>query len=246
VTGNNEGNTMRVESQRAYVLHTREYRDSSLLVELLSLQYGRCSAVAKGVRTNNKSSRARRSAIAPFAPLLVSWSGRGELKTLIQVESTAVRIPLQAKSLFSGMYVNELMCRLLQYSEPQPEIYALYEWVLLSLASTTALDVTLRRFELRLLEALGYGLNYRCDVDSGKVIDPKRDYWLDCERGFRALPTSTSPTVSVERIFSGQDILAIAEEAFTVDVRRAAKRLCRQALATHLGGKPLKSRELFL
>jgi len=237
---------MRVESQPAYVLHTREYRDSSLIVELLSLQYGRLSAVAKGVRNNNKSSRARRSAIAPFAPLLVSWTGKGELKTLIQVEGIALRIPLQAKALFSGMYVNELICRLLHYSDPQPEIHVLYEWVLLSLASSTALEVTLRRFELRLLEILGYGLDYSRDVNSGDAIEPDRQYLLDCERGFCAVPSPLSDDVTADRVFSGQDILAIAEEAFSEAVRPAAKRLCRQALAVHLGGKPLKSRELFV
>jgi DNA repair protein RecO (recombination protein O) len=237
---------MRVESQQGYVLHTREYRDSSLLVELMSLQYGRVSAVAKGVRNANKSSRARRSAITPFAPLLLSWSGRGELKTLIQVESSASTVSLAAKSLFSGMYVNELMCRLLQYSEPQPEIFALYEWVLLSLSGSAELDITLRRFELGLLEALGYGFDYASDFVSGAPLVPERLYWLDCERGFTELSAITQSAGSEQRIFRGEHLIAIAEEAYSVDVRRSAKRLCRQALAVHLGSKPLKSRELFV
>lgn len=236
---------MRVESQQAYVLHTREYRDTSLLVELMTAEYGRVSGVARGVRNNNKSSRARRSVIQPFAPLFVSWSGRGDLKTLTHFEFRAFEITLQGKCLFSGMYINELLTRLLQHYDEQSEIYTLYEWVLKSLPSITPIDITLRRFELQLLENLGYGYDFTADIESGELIKSGCNYLLDPRRGFIIVRQERIPESISMRVFKGEDIIALAAGEFTTSVRKSAKRLCRQALREHLGNKPLKSRELF-
>ena len=233
---------MRIESQPAYILHTRNYRDSSLIVDFLTPDYGRVSGVVKGVRSNGKSAKQRRSILQPFVSLLISWSGKSELKTITQFESRSVPIALQGKRLFSGLYVNELLSRLLQADEQHSEIYTLYEWVSNSLLDSSTIDVVLRKFELSLLSELGYGFDLSADVDSGKALMADQHYRFYPDRGF-VLLDSGSPVAAT--IFKGEDILAIASGEFTQQSRRAAKLLCRQALQPHLGSKPLRSRELF-
>ncbi|ARN75359.1 DNA repair protein RecO [Oceanicoccus sagamiensis] len=233
---------MRIESQPAYILHTRNYRDSSLIVDFLTPDYGRVSGVVKGVRSNSKSAKQRRSILQPFVSLLISWSGKSELKTITQFESRGVPIALQGKQLFSGLYVNELLSRLLQADEQHSEIYTLYEWVSKSLLDNATIDVVLRHFELSLLSELGYGFDLSADSESGAALKADQQYRFYPDRGFVLLEPNGPITASV---FRGEDILAIASGDFNEPARRAAKLLCRQALQAHLGNKPLRSRELF-
>ena len=233
---------MRIESQPAYILHTRNYRDSSLIVDFLTPDYGRVSGVVKGVRSNSKTAKQRRSILQPFVSLLISWSGKGELKTMTQFESRGVPIALQGKRLFSGLYINELLSRLLQADEQHSDIYTLYEWVSNSLSTSPTIDVVLRQFELSLLSELGYGFDLSVDVDSGEPLEADQQYRFYPDHGFVRQDSGQAITATV---FSGADLLAIANGEFTEQARRAAKLLCRQALQAHLGDKPLRSRELF-
>lgn len=233
---------MRIESQPAYILHTRNYRDSSLIVDFLTPDYGRVSGVVKGVRSNSKSAKQRRSLLQPFVSLFISWSGKSELKTITQFESRGMPIALQGKRLFSGLYVNELLSRLLQADEQHSEIYTLYEWVTNRLLDSDAIDVVLRHFELNLLSELGYGFDLSADIESGEALKPEQHYRFYPDRGFVQLEQGAP---MAPNLFKGEDILAIASGEFTEQSRRAAKLLCRQALQSHLGNKPLRSRELF-
>jgi DNA repair protein RecO (recombination protein O) len=233
---------MRIDIQPAYVLHTRHFRDSSLLVEFLTPDYGRVSAVVRGVRSSGKSAKQRRSLIQPFLPLLLSWSGNTDLKTITQVESHGVAVALAGQRLFSAMYINELLTRLLQHYDESPDIFALYKWTLVELLNHQYIDVVLRQFEMRLLEYLGYGLDLSSDIQNAQPLQVGIEYLFDNESGFVADIQGNNDR---GRIFLGEDLIALAQGNYTQQVRRAAKRLCRLALATHLGPKPLKSRELF-
>lgn len=233
----------RIESQPAYILHTRNYRDTSLIVEFLTADYGRVSGVIKGVRSTAKSARQKRSLSQPFIPLLLSWSGNSDLKTIIHLESRAAALPLQGQRLFSGLYTNELLTRLLQPYDVNPELFTLYEWVLRSLTKAPLIDVVLRHFELQLLEYLGYGIDFTVDVGTLEAITADNVYQFDEGRGFTVeMDNSAANKVP---LFSGEALLAIAQGNYTEVARRAAKQICRRALAVQLGPKPLKSRELF-
>lgn len=233
---------MRVELQPAYVLHSRHYRDSSLLVELLTPNYGRVSAVVKGVRSTTKHAKQRRSLIQPFIPLLISWSGQSGLKTIIHNESCGAAVSLHGQRLFSALYVNELLTRLLPHYDGNPATFQLYQHTISALAGDTPMDIVLRQFEIQLLEELGYGIDFTAQANSSEPLREDCDYRFEADCGF---VVEYGAVTDRSAIFCGEDLLALANGDYNDSARKAAKRLCRLALAAHLGSKPLKSRELF-
>ncbi len=225
--------------QPAFLLHARDFRDTSLLVELLTPESGRIGAVARGVGGQRRSA-GRRALLQPLVPLWIGWSGRGELKTLRQFEARAPMIALHGPALFSALYLNELLCRLLQRDDPHPDLFTDYEVALARLAVDPRVDLPLRHFELRLLESLGYGFSLQVDAE-GEALQAGGWYRFDADSGLRRLPGRTADALA------GADLLefAAAADDCSDDTRRTLKRLCRQALQPHLGERPLKSRQLF-
>lgn len=233
---------MRVDLQPAYVIHRRPYRDSSVLLDIFTAEYGRISLVARGARRQSRKGSSA-ALLQPFIPLLVSFSGRLELKTLVATES-AQRMPaLNGDRLFSGMYMNELLVRLLHRNDAHPTLFASYSEALKALGGVTLVDTVLRRFELTLLEELGYRLEFEVDSASGQRIQESQWYRYDPGLGLVACGDVTD---SLNTAFSGAQLLAMASGEFGGLARLPAKRLLREALAVHLGGEPLRSRELFL
>jgi DNA repair protein RecO (recombination protein O) len=216
-----------------YVLHSRPYKESSALVDLFSVD-GRCRAVLRGAR-GRTGSLAR-----PFTPLDVELRGRSELKTVARVEQAGVPHLFGGDVLFSGLYLNELIVRLLPADDPHPGLFEHYAATLIALSEGRALQPLLRAFEWRLLEDLGYG--FALDEDgAGEPIDPAGLYRYRSDGGFEAIG-ALEPGA-----FHGRDLLALADADWSsAGALSAAKRLMRQALAPHLGGKPLISRELLI
>lgn len=218
------------EQAAAFVLHSRPYRETSLLVDLFTLEYGRISVVARGAR---RSGSARRFTLQPFQSLHVSWSGRHELKNLSQAEVPQVMSQPVGKALLCGLYANELLQRLLQPADPHPRLYLYYTYLIRELQQSTDLEGALRTFERQLLESMGYG------IALGHCL-PGRYYQYDTRQGMIEVMTDKGS-------YTGECLLAIAEDHYELaEVRRAAKRLMREALAPLLGVNPLKSRELFM
>ncbi len=256
--------TKRVSLQPCYVLHRRSYRDTSALLDVWSAEFGRVGLVARGVR--RPRSRLQ-GLIQPFQPLLLSWSGRGELYTLAKAEACGSVFRLDGDLVFSGFYINELMIRLVHREDPHPGLYSVYENTLRALAvlsstayagaqsrepSIMALDGlafaeqrALRLFEKRLLEHIGYGLMLDRDAEKGAPVEKDRNYGYILDRGpVTQHGVALQPGVSV---ISGRSLLSLArEELNTEESLRDAKHLMRIALDTHLGGKPLQSRRLLI
>ncbi len=145
----------RVTLHPVFILHTRPFRDTSLLVDALTTEYGRISVLARGVRTARTPLR---GILQPFVPLLMSWSGKGELVSMSKVEAVGLPYSLQGKALISGFYLNELIMRLLHRYDPHPILYDAYQQALLGLQQKTTIELVLRLFEKCLLKELGYGL----------------------------------------------------------------------------------------
>lgn len=238
----------RIECQPAYLLHTRPYRNTSLIIEIFSQDFGRIGLVARGVR----SSRSRLAAqLLPFQRLLLSWQGRGELKTLVDIEVDGRPCWLRGNALISGLYSNELIFKLLQRDDPHPDLLQYYETFLQALgqlqpgetAVAVQMEIILRQFEKNLLQELGYGLSFEWDARSGQSIEAECRYHYYFDEG----PVLCSEPSSRLSTVSGATLLALAnDEALDESSRREAKQLMRNALARHLDGRPLNSRRLFL
>lgn len=228
---------MRVELQPVYVLHSRPFKDSSLIVDTLSHEYGRLSLLAKGARSAKSR---QRQLCQPFIPLLVSWQGKSHLKTLTSIESRHAVAPLRGDHLYSGLYLNELLVRLLPEQDACPEVYLRYSQALIQLSSLASLEPVLRDFELGLLADLGYRVDFTFDAMRGCPLDAASEYeWRD-QQGWGAV------TGALPGAFSGACLLAIGQGDYReAETLKQAKRLTRMLLKPLLGQRPLQSRQLF-
>ncbi|RLQ21502.1 DNA repair protein RecO [Seongchinamella sediminis] len=232
---------MRVHLQPAYILHRRPYRDSSLILEVFCAEHGRLSLVSKGARRRSRGGSSS-ALLQPFVPLLLSFSGRSEMKTLTQLEAAGPPFALRGERLFSGMYLNELLVRLLHRHDPHPRLFARYGNALAELSAEGGIEATLRRFELGLLDELGYHLSLAEDGLSGEGLEPGGWYHYEPDHGLVPGMPGTDPA---RPAYAGADLLALARGEFDGPASATARRLLRQVLALHLGDAPLKSRDLF-
>ena len=158
----------RVAHAPAYVLHQHPWGDRGRIFELFTREHGRLSVFAQGVR----GPQARLAGVMqPFVPLLVSWAGRGESPRLTGAEPDTADAPVPAMPparLMSAYYLSELVLSLTLRHDPQPLLYLHYAEALSSLRHETPEQCTLRCFEKRLLDVLGYGL---ADVDESLLAD---------------------------------------------------------------------------
>ena len=244
---------MRVTLEPAYVLHRRPWRDSSLILEVLSAGHGRCSLVARGAR---RPKARLHGLLQPFGPLLLSWSGRGEMGTLLDAEGRG-GLMLQGRTLISGFYVNELLMKLLARHDAHPRLFAAYERVLAELAACVPGEDrreqrALRLFEKALLDEIGYGLVLDHEVLGGEPIagDAEYDYYPD--RG----PVGAGAMISGVREpaadgggalrLRGRSLIALDRgELDDPECLREIRGLMRLALGVCLGHRPLHSRALF-
>lgn len=225
--------------QPAYVLHRRPYHDTSLLLEAFTAAFGRVGLVAKGAR------RARsplRGIMQPFTPLLLSWSGRGELATVSAAERAAPLPQPNGRSLLCGLYMNELLMRFTCRHEPHRALFAHYGSALSQLVGGNDGQPVLRRFEKALLEEVGYGLILDHDVETGKPIAPDAHYAYIPERG--PVPCARRPhDVPWLR---GRSLIALHQDRdLDFTQAREVKELMRTVIEYHLGGRALISRSLF-
>jgi DNA repair protein RecO (recombination protein O) len=230
--------TLLPEQLTGFVLHRRLYRETSYLTDLFTLELGKISAVARGVRGNKGD---KKSLLQSFQPLLLSISGKHELRNLHQLESAGSRLQLVGHQLFSAMYLNELLNRLLPMEVPHPELFLSYQQSLQWLANGGDIEPCLREFELSLLDDMGYGIDLTQEYESGETVEPNVDYCLVLESGIRRIDDSALGT----NRFSGEALLQVSNNLWTPNSLQCAKRITRMALSPLLGRKPLKSRELF-
>lgn len=220
-------------SKAAFILHSRPYKERSALVDFFT-PGGRLRAVLRAAR-GKAGSPAR-----PFVPLELEMRGRGELRTVARLESCGIPYWLTGASLFAALYLNELLVRLLPAEAPHPQLFDHYAWSLDALAGGRPLEPLLRAFEWCLLVELGYGFSLDRDLH-GQPILPDGLYRLLPDAGLELIE-QLQPG-----LFQGGELLAMAEADWQFPgALAAAKRLMRQALAPHLGGRPLVSRELFM
>jgi len=221
----------------AYILHSRPFRDSSAILDCISAEHGLISVVARGI----KRPRSRWYSYAqPFMRLHMTWIGKGELKTLTQVEADALYPKLMGVKIKLGFYINELLIRLFAEMDPHPQLFEIYDTALIKIAqSDNSIDdeTSLREFEYQLLAELGYGF------DLEKEIVPELLYSFEPGVGIVEAKILRGPE---QVVVSGASILALAHQQFDSAAQRLeAKKLMRFILHYYLGNKPLQSRKLF-
>ncbi|WP_120513288.1 DNA repair protein RecO [Photobacterium salinisoli] len=224
--------------QRCFVLHSRHYSETSLILDVFSEESGRITLMAKGARRKRSNLK---GALQPFTPLFIKWTGRGSMPVLTHAEPISIGLPMRSYILYSALYVNEILARVLEVQTPYPALFLDYLNVLRELAQADNPEPALRRFELALLDHLGYGVDFLHCAGSGLPVDDEMTYNYREQKGFIA------SLVAGQLTFTGRQLKAIAARHFeTQDQLRAAKRFTRMALKPYLGSKPLKSRELFI
>lgn len=230
----------RVADRPGFILHSYPYSETSLLVEAFTRDHGRVPLIAKGAK---RPQSAWRGALLAFQPLLLSWSGKGDVKTLTGAEWQGGLPLLSGKALACGFYLNELLLKLLAREDAHPGLFDTYRAALDGLASGADQAACLRRFELRLLSELGYGLSLTHEAESTQPLDPGTRYHYVFERG--PIPYSVHGDVAHYPEVSGQTLLAMAGEAFDDSaVRTEAKALFRALINRMLDRQVLHSRQL--
>ncbi len=216
------------------MLHSRPWRETSLLLEVITANHGRLGLVARGARRG----KGQAGVLQAFHFLQLRWSPRGELHTLIGAEEIEpLRLP--ASILPAALYLNELLLNLLARHDECGPVYSIYHHALRRLQAAAALEPVLRDFELDLLDALGFGLTLDKECLDGAAVDPGLWYLYQPRQGLIKIPET------VENAMLGHICLAIAARDWSDSAtRRAAKRLLRRVLDVHLGQRALRTREL--
>lgn len=221
----------------AYILHSRPYRESSIILDLFTREYGRISVLAKGAKKNKRSQFA---VLQPFTPIIVSWVGKGELHTLTNVELNGVFKYLYGTTLLCGYYVNELIMRFLDKEDPYEILYTAYSQVIVNLRLNIDVEPVLRQFECVLFQELGYGLNLILESETGKKVESTKSYYFDIEQGpVLEKLSDASMVVSGETLLSLESNNLISKKTLS-----ESKKLMRFIINHHISGKPLKTHQL--
>ena len=233
---------MRIDREPAFILHQRSYSETSLLVEVFSRRYGRLPLLAKGARRPKSPLRAL---IRPLQPLLLSWTGKGNLPIVTGADIVETGNLLSGEALYCGFYLNELIYRLLHRHDAHEKLYDIYARTLAALVGALSeREITLRIFEKHLLREIGYGLVLNRCVDDDRAVDAEHDYYYVPEYG----PVREVGTQDITQAIKirGKNLLDLDNETLnSEDARREVKQLLRVLIMSQIGDRPLASRKLF-
>ncbi|SMN10557.1 DNA recombination and repair protein RecO [uncultured Candidatus Thioglobus sp.] len=224
----------KIDLTPAFLIHRRAFKESSLLLDFFTQEYGKIRLIGRGKRKS-------KTPIQMFQHIKISFSGRGDLKTLSGVEVDDQPRHLQGDVLILGMYVNELIARLLQEQDPHCELFEIYRQFISQLPELDKRTShwALRLFENNLLSELGYGLDFEYDTN-GNEIDTEANYDYQTQAGFK---------MNTVGKISGATILQMLAENNLDAPNPQQIKLCRDfnraRLQPLLGNKPLQSRSLF-
>lgn len=228
----------RQQDELAFVLHSHPFRETSLLLDVYSQRHGRLAIVARGAR---RPRSVLRGVLMSFQPLLLSWFGKGEVKTLHSAEWQGGQPYLQGTALMCGFYLNELLVNLLARDDAHEQLFDYYRATLYRLAHETDHAATLRCFEKHLLQELGYALQLETEAGSHQPVEAELAYRYAVERG--ALLDDGDARSGLKVL--GKTLLAMAQDDYSdALVAQQSKQLMRMLLNHHLGGKILHTREL--
>ena len=221
-------------NDNCFLLHQRSYGETSIIADVFTQKSGKISFIAKGAK---KPKSKFFGYLVPFQKLKITYSGRSELKTLTSIDrDLASNSNTFSKVSYSLLYINELLMKLLPKDAKHEELFILYDEFLKKINKNNNLEISLRHFELDLLDMLGYGFDYDSEIDSNDPIEAELSYVFVSERGFRKSNNSS---------FMGKDILSIKKRKLEDVPLKYLKENTTKAIGICLEGKDLASRKIF-
>ena len=221
-------------NDNCFLLHQRSYGETSIIADVFTQKSGKISFIAKGAK---KPKSKFFGYLVPFQKLKITYSGRSELKTLTSIDrDLASNSNTFSKVSYSLLYINELLMKLLPKDAKHQELFFLYDEFLKKINKNNNLEISLRHFELDLLDMLGYGFDYESEIDSNEPIEAELSYVFVSERGFRKSNSSS---------FKGKDILSIKKRKLEDVPLKYLKEITTKAIGICLEGKDLTSRKIF-
>ena len=221
-------------NDNCFLLHQRSYGETSIIADVFTQKSGKISFIAKGAK---KPKSKFFGYLVPFQKLKITYSGRSELKTLTSIDrDLASNSNTFSKVSYSLLYINELLMKLLPKDAKHEELFVLYDEFLKKIKKNKNLEISLRHFELDLLDMLGYGFDYESEIDSNEPIEAELSYVFVSERGFRKSNSSS---------FKGKDILNIKKRKLEDVPLKYLKEITTKAIGICLEGKDLSSRKIF-
>ena len=221
-------------NDNCFLLHQRSYGETSIIADVFTQKSGKISFIAKGAK---KPKSKFFGYLVPFQKLKITFSGRSELKTLTSIDrDLASNSNTFSKVSYSLLYINELLIKLLPKDAKHEELFVLYDEFLKKINKNNNLEISLRHFELDLLDMLGYGFDYDSEIDSNEPIEAELSYVFVSERGFRKSNSSS---------FKGKDILSIKKRKLEDIPLKYFKEITTKAIGICLEGKDLTSRKIF-
>jgi DNA repair protein RecO (recombination protein O) len=224
----------RVELEPAYVLHTRSYRETSMIVYALTEQHGVVHMVSRGARKKGSNN------LQPFTKMYLSWSGRGELVSLTKVEHELSRYTHNFRAQVQCFYLHELILKLIPKSSPEPELFELYEVTLDAMINNPADEYILRNFEMRLIGIMGHPLQLRYDYTNDEEIEAQLLYRYDPDLG----PIQITAKQAQWNVVRGELLIHLDDNNLTEHILSEAKIFLRGLVKHYLQGKPLMTRQL--
>lgn len=230
---------VRRDAQPAFVLHRYPFRETSLVVETFTRDHGRVPLIARGAR---RSKSTLHGVLLSFQPLLLSWTGKTELRTLTRAEWEGAYAPLKGQSLICGFYLNELLLKLLPRDDPHERLFAIYQEALAMLGGPHEKEAILRRFEINLLRELGYAVMLDRDAENNEPIMSERSYIYVIELG----PMSAKHGAGRNGVeLTGQTLLDMhAGEYENAATQQQSKMLMRALINHYLNDQVLHTRQL--
>lgn len=236
---------MRVQSQPAFLLHARPFRETSLIIEAFTRNFGRVGLLARGVR--NPKSR-KRALVMPFQSLLLGWSGKGELPLLTSIEATDCARELKAEQRYAVFYLNELLLKLLHRHDAHESLFDFYSGILDEIYQGVPIQHALRRFEKELLSQSGYGLILHQEAKTSRPVEAERHYQYIPDQGPKLVVQSENNKSSTQQSITlrGKSLLDFYYDVFDdKESLKECRKLVRYLLDRQLEGKPLHSRRVY-
>ena len=249
----------RVSDEPAYILHQYDWSESSLILEVFTRHRGRVALAAKGVKRHTSNFR---PVLLALQPLKLSYTlgaeGNAEIHTLKGAEWAGGHVMPQGEALWSGMYLNELLLRLLARDDPYAALFDIYAGVVRVLAgqhgnTNDAIEPVLRAFELVLLRELGHLPDLTQESATLSPLDMGQRYTLVADGGLRqaaaherAALTSQQWRTIEQALQTDQPFPRTLNALAEPEGAQALKPRLRHLLQYHCGSTMLRTRQLMM